>query len=95
MPARAPRSSAPGDDLSAAGRPASGWSGRSCDDGHTTTSELVPGYLDVMRLAVASFLAGYREPTLTAYTQDLKASLGWCQTYDRDVLRVTRGELEM
>lgn len=45
----------------------------------TTTSELVPGYLDVTRLAVASFLARYREPTLTAYTQDLKAYLGWCQ----------------
>ena len=53
----------------------------------TTTSELVPGYGDVTRLAVASFLARYREPTLTAYTQDLKAFLGWCQTYDRGVLR--------
>ena len=61
----------------------------------TTTSVLVPGYLDVRRLTVASFLARYREPTLTAYTQDLKAYLGWCQTYDRDLLRVTRGELEM
>lgn len=60
----------------------------------TTTSALVPGYLDVTRLAVASFLARYREPTLTAYTEDLKAYLGWCQTYERDVLRVTRGELE-
>ena len=61
----------------------------------TTTSELVPGYLDVTRLAVTSFLARYREPTLTAYTQDLKAFLGWCQTYDRAVLGVTRGELEL
>jgi hypothetical protein len=42
----------------------------------TTTSELVPGYVDVTRLAVASFLARYREPTLTANTQDLKAFLG-------------------
>ncbi|MDQ1643046.1 MAG: integrase/recombinase XerD [Actinomycetota bacterium] len=61
----------------------------------TTTSALVPGYLDVTRLAVASFLARYREPTLTAYTQDLKGYLGWSQTYDRDLLRATRGELEM
>jgi integrase/recombinase XerD len=61
----------------------------------TTTSELVPGYVDMTRLAVASFLARHREPTLTAYTQDLKGFLGWCQTYDREVLRVTRGELEM
>jgi hypothetical protein len=50
-----------------------------------TRSDLVLGYLDVTRLAVASFLARYREPTLTAYSQDLKAFLGWCQTYDRDV----------
>ncbi len=61
----------------------------------TTTTELVPSYLDVTRLVVGSFLARYREPTLTAYTQDLKAFLGWCQTYDREALRVTRGELEM
>jgi len=35
----------------------------------TTTSELVPGYLDVTSLAVASFLASYCEPTPTAYKQ--------------------------
>jgi hypothetical protein len=58
----------------------------------TAPSALVPGYLDVTRPAVASFLARYREPTRTAYTQDLKAFLGWCQTYDREVLRVTRGQ---
>jgi hypothetical protein len=45
----------------------------------TTTSTLVLDYPDVTRLAVASFLARYREPTLTAHTQDLKAYLGWCQ----------------
>src|SRR3954454_1939681 len=61
----------------------------------TTTTELLPSYLDVTRLAIASFLARYREPTLTAYTQDLKAYLGWCQQYELDILRVTRGELEM
>lgn len=61
----------------------------------TTTTELVPSYLDVTRLAVGSFLARYREPTLTAYTQDLKAFLGWCQTCDRQPLRLSRGELEM
>jgi Phage integrase, N-terminal SAM-like domain len=61
----------------------------------TTTSELVSSYLDVTRVAVGSFLARYREPTLTAYTQDLRACLGWCQVYEREPLRVTRGELEM
>lgn len=61
----------------------------------TTTTELLPSHLDVTRLAIASFLARYREPTRTAYTQDLKAYLGWCQQYELDVLRVSRGELEM
>jgi len=60
-----------------------------------STTELLPGYLDVTRLAIASFLARYREPTLTAYRQDLKAFVAWCQQYDLEVLRVTRGELEM
>ena len=61
----------------------------------TETTDLAPSYMDMTRLAVTSFLARYREPTLTAYTQDLKTFLGWCQTYDREVLRVTRGEMEM
>ncbi len=60
-----------------------------------STTELLPGYLDVTRLAIASFLSRYREPTLTAYRQDLKAFVAWCQQYDLEVLRVTRGELEM
>ena len=32
----------------------------------SVTTDLVPSYLDVTRLAVVSFLARYREPTLTA-----------------------------
>jgi len=32
---------------------------------------------------------------LTAYTQDLRAFLGWCQVYEREPLQVSRGELEM
>lgn len=39
----------------------------------TLTTDLVPSYLDVTRLAVGSFLARYRDPGLTAYTQGLKA----------------------
>jgi hypothetical protein len=47
----------------AAGRPASG-PGRG-GAAMTATTELVPGYLDVTRVAVASFFARNREPTLT------------------------------
>ncbi len=60
-----------------------------------TSTQVLPTELDVTRLAVASFLARYREPTLTAYRQDLKAFLGWCQAYGLELLRVRRAELEM
>jgi hypothetical protein len=59
----------------------------------TTRTELVPSHLDATRLAIA-FLVRYREPTLTAYTQDLRAFLGWCQARAREPLSVSRGELE-
>lgn len=61
----------------------------------TTSTQVLPTELDVTRLAVASFLARYREPTLTAYRQDLKAFLGWCQLYGLELLAVRRAELEM
>jgi integrase/recombinase XerD len=61
----------------------------------STTTELVPTYLDVTRVALVSFLARYREPTLGAYRQDLAAFLAWCDRYDLQPLRVTRGQLEM
>jgi hypothetical protein len=37
-----------------------------------TTAELVPNYLDVTKLALASFMARCREPALTAYKLDLR-----------------------
>jgi site-specific recombinase XerD len=59
------------------------------------TTELLPNYLDVTKLALASFMARYGEPTLTAYQLDLKTYVRWCQANDVQPLRVTRGELEM
>jgi site-specific recombinase XerD len=61
----------------------------------TTTAELVPSYLDVTRVALASFLARYREPTLSAYRKDLAAFLEWCDRYELQPLRATRGQLDM
>ena len=95
MPARSCRHGPWGDALSGAGRPASGCAGSSRDDDHyddigagagvagpfEAGSDLVPGSLP--------------RTTLTAYTQDLKAYLGWCQTYNREVLQVSRGEVEI
>jgi site-specific recombinase XerD len=60
-----------------------------------TSTGLEPGWLDVTRVAIASFLARYREPTLTAYTLDLKAFLGWCDANELAPLRATRGHLEL
>src|SRR3954447_1344791 len=58
-------------------------------------TEILPSYLDATRVAVASFLARYREPTLTAYKVDLKTFLGWCRSVEVEPLRITRGQLEM
>jgi len=58
-------------------------------------SNLVLSYLDVTKLAVASFLARYREPTLGSYQVDLRCYLRWCTQVDVDPLRVTRAQLEL
>jgi hypothetical protein len=58
-------------------------------------SELVLSYLDVTKLALASFLARYREPTLGSYQVDLRCYLRWCAEVDVEPLRVTRGQLEL
>ncbi len=81
-----------GDDRRGAGRPASGHARASRDDHHDGNAAELPRR-DQARGRVVP--GRYREPTLTAYTQDLRAFLGWCRLYDREVLRVTRGELEM
>lgn len=58
-------------------------------------SELVPGYLDVTRLALASFLGRYREPTLTSYRVDLRCYLRWCAEADVEPLWIAPGQLEL
>ena len=58
-------------------------------------SELVPGYLDVTKLALDGFLARYRDPTLTAYRTDLRCYWRWCAETGADPLRITRAQLEL
>jgi site-specific recombinase XerD len=58
-------------------------------------SELVVSYLDVTKLALASFLARYREPTLGSYRVDLRCFLRWCREAEVEPLRVTRAQLEL
>ena len=49
---------------------------------------------DEIRLAVASFLARYSDPTRTSYTHDLKSFFAWCERHHLDVLTLKRGHVE-
>ena len=60
-------------------------------------AELVPPerpLFDEIRLAVASFLARYSDPTRTGYTHDLKSFFAWCERHHLDVLTLKRGHVE-
>lgn len=60
-------------------------------------AELVPPerpLFDEIRLAVASFLARYSDPTRTSYTHDLKSFFAWCERHHLDVLTLKRGHVE-
>ena len=50
---------------------------------------------DEIRLAVASFLARYSDPTRTGYTHDLKSFFAWCERHHLDVLTLKRGHVEL
>ena len=50
---------------------------------------------DEIRLAVASFLARYSDPTRTSYTHDLKSFFAWCERHHLDVLTLERGHVEL
>jgi hypothetical protein len=58
-------------------------------------SELLPSYLDGTKLALAGFLARYREPTAGSYRVDLRCDWRWCTDVDVDPLRITRAQLEL
>ncbi|MBV9487316.1 MAG: tyrosine-type recombinase/integrase [Frankiaceae bacterium] len=60
-----------------------------------TTTDLSLTTSDASRWAVAGFLARYREPTRSAYTLDLRSFLAWCLSNNRDMLQVSRAELEL
>ena len=50
---------------------------------------------DEIRLAVASFLARYSDPTRTSSTHDLKSFFAWCERHHLDVLTLKRGHVEL
>jgi site-specific recombinase XerD len=61
-------------------------------------AELMPPerpLFDEIRLAVASFLARYSDPTRTSYTHDLKSYFAWCERHHLEVLTLKRGHVEL
>jgi len=47
------------------------------------------------RVAVAGFLAGYRNPTRQSYATDLRLFASWCQDHDLKLFVVRRAQLEL
>ena len=51
-------------------------------------------FSEAERLALASFLAGYRGLTRDAYTLDLRQFVAWCQSHDMRLFDVRRADIE-
>jgi integrase/recombinase XerD len=51
-------------------------------------------FTDPERLALAGFLAGYRGPTLEAYTPYLRQFTSWCRTRCLALFAVRRADIE-
>lgn len=54
-----------------------------------------PGQDDILRMAVASYLAKYKGATLRSYTHDLEVFLRWCADHDLAPLDAKRGHIEL
>jgi hypothetical protein len=62
-----------------------------------TTAALVPiqpAFTDSERLALAGFLAGYRDLTREAYALDLRQFTSWCRTRSLALFAVRRADIE-
>jgi site-specific recombinase XerD len=53
-----------------------------------------PVFTDAERLALAGFLAGYRDLTREAYTLDLRQFTTWCRARSLGLFVVRRGDIE-
>jgi integrase/recombinase XerD len=60
----------------------------------TALAPIQPIFTDPERLALAGFLAGYRELTREAYTLDLRQFTTWCRTRSLDLFAVRRADIE-
>ena len=60
----------------------------------TTLATVQPAFTDTERLALAGFLAGYRDLTREAYTLDLRQFSGWCRARSLSLFSVRRADIE-
>ena len=58
-------------------------------------NDLHPVPTDPSSLAAAGFLARYREPTVSAYRNDLRCYWSWCAQPDLQPLQAQRAHLEL
>ena len=54
-----------------------------------------PVFTDPERLALASFLAGYRGLTRDAYALDLRQFVAWCERHGLKLFSVRRADIEL
>ena len=60
----------------------------------TALATIQPAFTDPERLALAGFLAGYRDLTREAYTLDLRQFTAWCQARSLPLFSVRRSDIE-
>jgi hypothetical protein len=64
-------------------------------EGTVMSTVLAATVSDPLHLAVAGFLARYREPTASAYRRDLRCFWLWCADRDLSPLTVKRPHIEL
>src|SRR5499425_3430131 len=60
----------------------------------TALATIQPAFTDPERLALAGFLAGYRDLTCEAYTLDLRQFTTWCRAHSLNLFAVRRADVE-
>jgi site-specific recombinase XerD len=60
----------------------------------TALVSIQPAFTESERLALAGFLAGYRDLTREAYTLDLRQFTAWCRSRSRPLFSVRRADIE-
>lgn len=65
------------------------------EEGHLMPDHLMYVPTDPSSIAAADFLARYREPTVSAYRNDLRCRWAWCAQHELQPLQAQRAHLEL